>query len=101
MPQPQQPATPAKSQAAIAVSAAGTMQLAAGAVGAIAAAKREEAHAAKVKQFIERQTKLHPDAPRILYGRDHSGSLTDHQIQMNAEALALLNADPSLIRFEG
>jgi hypothetical protein len=84
-------------QAALQASSAGMVQIAASAVGAIAAAKREAAHAAKVTEFIEQRRKLHPDAPRILYGLDHSNGLKALEVRMNAEALVLLEADPSII----
>ena len=86
-------------QAALHMSASGTIQLAANAAGEIAVQKRQEAHIAKVHTFIEQRTKLHPDAPRILYGRDHSNTIKPIEVRMNAEALTLLSANPNLLSF--
>ena len=56
-------------------SATSTIQLTANAVGVIAAAKQNASHVAKVTAFIEQRTKLHPEAPRILYGKGHDNQL--------------------------
>jgi hypothetical protein len=65
----------------------------------IAAAKQNASHVAKVTAFIEQQTKLHPEAPRILYGKGHDNQLLALQVQMNAEALTLLQENPNIVSF--
>jgi hypothetical protein len=83
-------------------SALETVQRAAVAVGAAAMSLASETHAAKVRSLIERQTKLCPEAPRLLFGFDHDGtSVSEFNQLMNKVALELVQQDPTLINFHG
>ena len=52
-----------------------TVQATAHAVGNAAAALVSDAHTAKVLAFLDDAEKLNPGAPRLIYGRGHSGPL--------------------------
>jgi len=94
-------------------------------IGAASATSRNDAHAKKVREqaapaqmrlctdppcacdlqvheFIDKQTMLNPDAPRLIFGRDTPNQpVKRFEEELNAAALPLLQADPWLIVFDG
>lgn len=91
------PAGAATPQRAVHLSADGIVQIAAHDVGAIAAQKQREAHVARVMSHIEDRKKVHPAAPRLLYGLNSPACRSDYEVQMNAAALSLLEENPLLV----
>lgn len=71
-------------------------------VGAAASNLATTAHGAKVRALIDKQTKLCPEAPRLLFGREHDGTpVSEFNQLMNKVALKLLEKHPTLIDFIG
>ena len=70
-------------------------------VGATAAAMHNKAHVAKVRNLIDDQKKLNPDAPRLVFGRGNTAPIKDYEAAVNAAALPLLEANPGLVSFSG
>lgn len=53
-------------------------------------------------EWIDKQRTLNPDAPRLIYGRNTPNQpVKPFETEMNATALPLLEADPSLVTFSG
>jgi len=82
--------------------ALGVIENAALSVGEAAASLANEVHMAKVQAYVQRQTKLNPLEPRLLYGCDHDGTVVSNFNKvMNQVALELIKKTPSLLRFQG
>lgn len=82
-------------------SSASVVQNAAMGVGAAAAALHKQSHTAKVESLIKDQTTINPSAPRLIFGRGHSGPIKPFEEAMNAAALPLLKENPMLVSWDG
>ena len=116
---PDAPAGPSSADAPVPAAHTSTIDRAAASVGQASSSRRDEAHKLKVrpheppplasrsyplpplqvKAWVNDLTKLNPEAPRPIYGRETSATvLSPHQEAMNAAAVELLEFDPHLVR---